>query len=115
MQDQLRGKRMSARRKHIGDSAMASRWRKRRMCILVADLPVPAGLRQISATGAVLDTNARPALGTKVELRHPEAGTINGVVRSISTDGIEICFSCSEYSVAFALAAITADMSHPTA
>ena len=85
------------------------------MCVLIAELPVPAALRDVSATGAFLETNARPALGTEVELHHPEAGAIAGIVRSLSTAGIEIGFNCGEQSVAFALAAITADMSRPVA
>ncbi|HEY0447190.1 MAG TPA: PilZ domain-containing protein [Allosphingosinicella sp.] len=106
---------MGARRNFVGKVAMASRWRRRRMCVLIADLPVPAALRDISATGAFLETNARPKLGAAVELHHPEAGTIAGTVRSLADDGIAIGFDCSEQSVAFALAAITADMSRPAA
>jgi hypothetical protein len=104
---------MGARRKFIGATAMASRWRRRRMCVLIADLPVPAALREISATGAFLETNLRPALGAGVELLHPEAGTIGGTVCSLAHDGITISFEFSEQSVAFALAAITSDMSRP--
>lgn len=92
---------------------MASPWRRRRMCLLLADRPSPAGLRTISGVGAFLETNARPELGTQVSLRHPEAGDIQGVVNGISRDGIELRFECGEKSVAFALAAITADMSNP--
>ena len=92
---------------------MASRWRRRRMCILVADQPAPAALRHVSARGAFLETNARPALGRTIELRHPEAGPISGTVRSLADDGISVAFDCSERSVAFALAAIAADMSRP--
>ncbi len=94
---------------------MASPWRRRRMCVLIAELPVPAALREISAAGAFLETNARPALGSLVELHHPEAGAIAGVVQGVSGDGIKIRFDCGEQSVAFALAAITADMSRPAA
>lgn len=85
------------------------------MCVLIADLPVPAALRDISASGAFLETNARPPLGTDVELHHPEAGAIAGVVQALAGDGIRIAFDCGEASVAFALAAITADMSQPAA
>lgn len=85
------------------------------MCVLVAEQPTPAALRHISATGAFLETNARPALGLKVELRHPEAGEIAAIVQGIARDGISLSFDCSERSVAFALAAITADMSNPAA
>jgi hypothetical protein len=81
------------------------------MCVLISDSPSPAALREISATGAFLETNARPLLGADVELHHPEAGAIAGVVQSLSGDGIRIGFDCGEHSVAFALAAITSDMS----
>ena len=94
-------------------SRMASRWRRRRMCILIAGGPAPAALRAISASGAFLETNARPALGEPVELRHPEAGAIDAVVRSLSPDGVEIGFPLGEASMAFALAAIAADMTRP--
>ena len=93
---------------------MASRWRRRRMCILVSDTAAPAALREISARGAFLETNARPDLGSAVELRHPEAGAIEGVVQALSHDGVRLAFTCSEISVAFAIAAISADMSRPS-
>jgi len=96
-------------------TGMATRWRRRRMCVLIADAPAPAALREVSAAGAFLETNARPALGSSVELRHPEAGTIFGQVRSLADDGVGISFECGERSVAFALAAIAADMSRPAA
>lgn len=105
---------MAARRKFTG-AAMASRWRRRPMCVLIADHPAPAGLRTVSASGAFLETNARPPLGSAVELHHPEAGAIAGIVRAAADDGISIAFDCGEHSVAFALAAITADMSRPAA
>ena len=85
------------------------------MCVLIHDLPVPAALRTVCATGAFLETNARPPLGTEVELHHPEAGAIAGVIRAVSNSGVEVGFACTEHSVAFALAAITADMSRPAA
>jgi hypothetical protein len=94
-------------------SAMASPWRRRRVCILIADSPVPVALCRVSAAGAFLETGARPALGASVELRHPDAGVIFATVRAVERDGIAIAFDCSERAVAFALAAITADMSWP--
>ena len=85
------------------------------MCVLVADGASPASLRSLSATGAFLETNARPAVGAAVELRHPEAGRIDAVVRSLSPEGVELGFAYGEASVGFALAAIAADMSRPAA
>ena len=96
-------------------SAMASRWRRRRMCVLIADAPAPAALRTVSATGAFLETNARPPVGSRVALHHPEAGTIDAEVASLCDDGVAIDFAYDERSVAFALAAIAADMSRPVA
>ncbi len=104
---------MTARRRHVSATAMASRWRRRRMCVLIADSPAPAALREVSATGAFLETNARPPLGAGIELHHPEAGAIAGLVHAVAGDGIRIGFACGEASVAFALAAITADMAQP--
>ena len=98
-----------------GRTNMASRWRRRRMCVLIAEHPAPAALREVSASGAFLETNARPPLGASVELHHPEAGAILGQVRGLADDGISIGFTCGEHSVAFALAAIAADMSRPAA
>jgi hypothetical protein len=92
---------------------MASRWRRRRMCLLVAERPVPAALRDLSAGGAFLETAARPAIGSRVELRHPEAGTIAAEVRALAADGIAIRFDADARAVAFAMAAIAADMSRP--
>ncbi|HEY0149321.1 MAG TPA: hypothetical protein VGB70_09975 [Allosphingosinicella sp.] len=104
---------MAAQAKIGSTKAMASPWRRRRMCVLVADMPAPAALREVSARGAFLETNARPPLGADVELRHPEAGSIRGTVYAVATDGVRLGFPCSEASVAFAVAAITADMSRP--
>lgn len=106
---------MATRQRSRDKAPMVSRWRRRRMCVLFADLPVPAALREISGTGAFLETHARPELGTCIELHHPEAGAITGTVRSLASDGIGIAFPASEASVAFAIAAIAADMSRPTA
>lgn len=94
-------------------STMASRWRRRRMCVLVAEQPAPAALRDVSASGAFVETRLRPPVGARVELRHPEAGAIAAEVLSVGQDGIALAFACGERSMAFALAAIAADMSRP--
>ena len=104
---------MGARAQIGTNERMASRWRRRRMCVLIAETPAPAALREVNARGAFVETNARPALGAFVELRHPEAGNIRGVVQAVAHDGVRLGFSCGEQSVGFALAAIAADMSRP--
>ena len=89
---------------------MASRWRRRRMCILFAEHPAPAALRSVSGSGAFLETNARPELGSRVTLRHPEAGSIAARVSAVSDGGIALAGDSK--AVAFALAVITMDMSN---
>ena len=105
---------MAAVRDLHGPARMASRWRRRRMCVLVADRAAPAALREVSAGGAFLETAARPPVGARVELRHPDAGAIDAEVSAVGADGIAVTFTYGERSVAFALAAIAADMSRPT-
>lgn len=92
---------------------MASRWRRRRMCMLIGPEPAPAALREITARGALLETALRPPIGTQVELHHPEAGSIVGRVCGVGEGGVAIGFDFGERAVAFALAAIAADMSRP--
>ena len=104
---------MGAVRSLDGGSGMASPWRRRRLCILVAGNAAPAALRQISARAAYVETAARPRLGARVELHHPDAGAIEGRVEAISGNGLYIAFVAGEHSVAFALGAIAADMSRP--
>jgi len=91
--------------------AMASRWRRRRVCELLSDGKAQSvALRDISGSGARLDTYAPPPLGSRVELRHPDAGAILGHVSEIGEGQIRISFDPRETSIAFALAAIAADM-----
>jgi hypothetical protein len=85
------------------------------MCLVVGATASPAAIRDISARGAFLETGLRPALGTMIELRHPEAGSISGEVSSLARDGIGISFALNSRAVAFALAAIAGDMSRPAA
>jgi hypothetical protein len=89
-------------------------WRRARACTLVAAEPSSASLRYVSGTGAILATSAQVTIGETVALSHPEAGTIEAEVAAIRRDGIELAFA-SARGVAFALAAITADMSRPAA
>lgn len=91
--------------------AMASRWRRRRVCELRAGgLSQMVALRDISGSSARLDTGNPPPLGTLVELIHPDAGSITGRVTELSQRDIRIGFDVSERTIAFALNAIAADM-----
>ncbi len=90
---------------------MASRWRRRRFCVLrAAERQTMAALRDISGSGAWLDTEDPPALGAIVELQHPEAGSIMARVAGVALDGVRLSFAGDERAVAFALGAIVNDM-----
>lgn len=90
---------------------MASPWRRRSRCVLIVGAqPVPAELRDISGTGARLDTLAAIDLGTVVELQHPEAGSLPARISGATQRGVLLSFTGDERAVAFALAAIVTDM-----
>jgi hypothetical protein len=86
---------------------------RRALCVLMSDRPMPAALREISGAGAWLETSARPPQGSRVTLRHPDAGLIDAEVMAHDLIGLRLAFDRDEKAVAFALAAIAADMSWP--
>lgn len=92
------------------DTEMATRWRRRRMCILECDAPAPAALEALSARRARLRCSARPAPGSSVSLRHPCAGEISGRIERADGSHVEMTLAGDEAAVGFALAAIAADM-----
>lgn len=100
--------------RQLSEKRLDTRFRSRRICTLVAGTRTDSGrLREISAAGAVLDTNARPALGEPVLLRHPEAGEISAKVSRHTRDGIGLSFVLDERTVAFAMLALATDMTRP--
>jgi hypothetical protein len=91
--------------------AMASRWRRRRICALHAAGTVrKVALKDISGHGVLVEIAQPLELGLEVELRHPDAGAIVGRVREIGENQARIGFDGREEAVAFALGAIMADM-----
>ena len=93
------------------DRRSFARFRSRRLCLIVAGTRSDAArLREISATGAALDTNARPPLGEAVRLQHPEAGEIAARVSRHTREGISLSFDLGDEAVSFALLALATDM-----
>jgi len=93
---------------------MASRWRRRQVCTLLVDnRSTSVALRDISGSGACLDTAEPLPIGTLVELRHPHAGSIYATVSGLVAGGVKVSFDRQEAAIAFALGAIAADMSRP--
>ena len=74
-------------------TAMATRWRRRQSCVLVGQPDATAGMKRLSGNGIILETIARPAIGDTVALRHPEAGTITGLVHAHHEDGVSACWA----------------------
>ena len=93
--------------------AMASPWRRRRPCLILARGTHMAALTEISGRGATLECSAALDLGDTITLAHPEAGRIEARVEALTSKGISIAFEPGGAAMAFALAAITADMSDP--
>lgn len=100
---------------HISDRpvAMASRWRRRRICTLIGDDGQRSvALRTIDGRGAWLDIAAEPApaLGSVVVLHHPDAGAIRATISEVGRNAVRVGFDGAEDAVAYALSAITSDM-----
>jgi PilZ domain len=83
----------------------------RSLCVLRGSAGVFSGrLRDISATGAFLETNHRPALGSPAMMSHPLAGEHGCSIVRHALDGVGLSFDLGENSVRFALTVISAEM-----
>ncbi|MBC7985950.1 MAG: hypothetical protein H7X93_04675, partial [Sphingomonadaceae bacterium] len=71
-----------------------------------------AALAAISGRGARIETQAILERGARVRLRHPVAGAINAIVADVAGEGMTLDFEPGPGAIAFALAAIAADMTH---
>lgn len=92
------------------DTAMATRWRRRRMCILDAGVPAPAALESVTGRRLRLRCSARLETGRTVRLRHPLAGAIAGRVEAADGRHVDLALAGDGEAVGFALAATAADM-----
>ena len=95
--------------------AMATLYRCRALCRIEGEQTTPAVLDVIDGGGARLATRLVLPVGDYVILHHPHAGPIAARVTRSDGHTLTIAFDRSKRSVAFALAAIVADMSKPEA
>lgn len=89
---------------------MASPWRRRSLCVLVAGRPVEVALCDVSARGARVATELPLPLGAAVELHHPEAGMMSAYVVACEAGALRLAFASGPQAIGFALAATASDM-----
>lgn len=95
----------------LADRRSSDRFRVRSLCMLEGDDGLVTGrLRDISATGAFLETSHRPRLGSAALLHHPAVGVHACEVARHALDGIAVSFALGEGAVRFALSVISAEM-----
>ena len=81
------------------------------LCVLASgDRQWTGRLRRLTADGAILETVARPEIGSEALLLHPEVGGIVAEVESHSRRGVGLAFVLTEESAAFAIAVTAHDM-----
>ncbi len=78
-----------------------------RDCILMAKQPIAAALKSVRGNRAVLDTMTPIAVGTRVELLHPEAGLIPANVVSAIGSRVSIAFNAGNRGLTFAIQALS--------
>ncbi|MEO0501637.1 MAG: hypothetical protein AAF205_13995 [Pseudomonadota bacterium] len=84
---------------------------QRGACLIISeDTHAPGRLRDLSATGAFVETTSRPGYDCKVALVHPVVGAIIADVSAHARDGIALSFKPTEESAAFVYAATADDL-----
>lgn len=93
------------------DRRTAPRYRIESLCVLSTDdEPITVRLREVSATGAFVESRRRLDIGAAVVLRHASAGDIAAHVARHAADGMALQFTLGDQAVGFALRAIACDM-----
>jgi hypothetical protein len=81
--------------------------RNPRDCILMATRPIAAALQSVRGNRAILDIMTPIAVGTRVELLHPEAGIIPANVVSTIGSRVALAFNGGNRGFSFALQALS--------
>jgi threonine synthase len=100
---------MAKRLRFISRGFQALRRRHAGMCVLMGDNPMLAAIKEIASNGAVLETSSDPAIGSAVELHHPEAGVLSARVVERLKTGVRVAFSAGDRATRFALSVMTTD------
>jgi threonine synthase len=100
---------MAKRLRFISRGSQALRRKREGLCVLFDDAPMLVAIKEIASHGAVLETATSPAIGTAVELHHPEAGVLAAQVVERLKTGIRVAFKASDRATRFALSVITSD------
>lgn len=94
---------MTRRFRFLSRGALPLRPRDSDVCILLADNPVMARIKEIAGNRVTLETSAAPAIGARIELHHPAGGVIAANVVDTVKNGIRIAFNASDRATRFAL------------
>lgn len=98
---------MAKRLRFISRGSQALRNRKADLCVLMGESPRLAALKEIAGNRAVLEAQPAPAIGSVVELHHPEGGVLTGNVVDVVRNGVRIAFNMGDRATRFAVNAIT--------
>ncbi len=77
-----------------------------RQCVVLADNPVMAMLSSIKGNMAVIESTAKLAVGTAIEIHHPEAGMIPANVVGAVGSRMSIAFNAGNRRLSFAIRAL---------
>jgi hypothetical protein len=100
----LGGMTMGKRLQFVARGAGSLKPRHDDQCIMVAERPAIAWLSRLAGNTAILRTDARPMIGSRIELHHPAAGMIAGNVVERLKNGVAIAFNAGDRAIAFSIA-----------
>jgi hypothetical protein len=73
-------------------------------CIMLAERPAIAWLSRLTGNTAIVRTDAKPLIGSRIELHHPAAGMITGNVVERLKNGVAIAFNAGDRAITFSIA-----------
>ncbi len=97
---------MSVRHFFIPRGSKVVRHSHPRQCVVLADNPVMAKLSSIKGNMAVIESSAQIAVGTAIEIHHPEAGMIPANVVGAAGSRISIAFNAGNRRLSYAVRAL---------
>jgi hypothetical protein len=98
---------MAIRHQFLPRGACTTALREPRRCILMTDQPVIAVLSSIAGNKAVLTAASPIAIGSRIELHHPEAGMLRANVVDQVGECVSLAFVAGNRTLGYALDALS--------